>query len=89
MLSSKENDAYRRALAGDKAAIDVLEEQVDDRMVQWGVDPQPVCAATDDFINMIEGPSRKLPNGKWDMCRRNDHESSQWRSGVPGGRIRV
>ncbi|MCE9562606.1 MAG: hypothetical protein K8U57_11205 [Planctomycetes bacterium] len=59
VLSSKVNDACRRALAGDKAAIDVLEEQVDARMVQWGVDPQPVCAATDDFIKMIEGAIEK------------------------------
>jgi hypothetical protein len=61
VLSSKENDAYRRALAGDKAAIDVLEQQVDGRMVQWGVDPQPVRAATDDFIKMIEEAIEKAP----------------------------
>jgi hypothetical protein len=50
VLSSKEADAYRHAAEGDQAAVEVLEQMVDTRMEKWGVDPNPIRAACEEFL---------------------------------------
>jgi hypothetical protein len=36
VLTPREADAYRRAVQGDRTAIDLLERLADERMVSWG-----------------------------------------------------
>src|SRR5262249_60080228 len=52
-LPRKEEDAYRRAIRGDQFAIDTLEQLVDARMENWGVDPKPLHEANALFLEVV------------------------------------
>jgi hypothetical protein len=69
VLSTKEADAYRPAFEGDGAAIQVLEQLVDDRMEKWGVDPKPLRAANDDFMTFPVFQEQVGPSAALSRCQ--------------------